>query len=314
MKTNTLRFTAPTIAIILLTINVLYAQNHKLPLWNKNEIPNYKPSDETEHADTTDIVRISKVQKPEIEVFLPAKKNANGQAVVICPGGGYAILAYDWEGTDIAKWLNSLGVAGIVLKYRLPRSKSNIIGYKSPLLDAQRAIRLTRHHAKEWHIEPDKIGIMGFSAGGHLASTAGTHFDPGDPNADDPIERQSSRPDFMILGYPVISFTDNAKHKGSRANLLGDEVENKELQKYFSNELQVTKETPPAFLFHASDDTGVPVKNSLLFYEALVNHSVPAEMHIFPKGGHGFSLAIKNKHLSSWTTHCAAWLQWLKNQ
>ncbi len=309
-----LRLSTPITIIMLLISNISFAQNDKISLWNDKQIPNYKPADESEQADTTNIVRISKVQKSEIEIFLPAKKNATGQAVVICPGGGYAILAYDWEGTDIAKWLNSLGIAGIVLKYRLPRSKSNIIGHKSPLLDAQRAIRFTRHHAGEWNIAPDKIGIMGFSAGGHLASTAGTHFDTGDPNAEDTIERYSSRPDFMILGYPVITFTDAVMHKGSRANLLGDEVENKELQEYYSNELQVTKETPPTFLFHAGDDTGVPVKNSLLFYEALVNHSVPAEMHIYPKGGHGFSLAINNKHLSLWTTHCAAWLQWLKNQ
>jgi len=298
---------------ILLVIFVFFTlcgqtQNVNLSLWEE-DIPNYKPSDETEQADTNGIVRISKVQKPGMEVYLPAKSNATGEAVVICPGGGYSILAYDWEGTDIAKWLNSEGIAGIVLKYRLPGSESNIVRHKSPLLDAKRALRLTRYHAEDWNIDPNRIGVMGFSAGGHLASTLGTHFDGGDPDANDPVERFSSRPDFMVLVYPVISFDPKFGHIGSRNNLLGKNPD-RELIDRFSNEKQVTGNTPPTFLIHAGNDEGVPVENSLMFYKALQERDVPAEMHIFPKGGHGFSLAMDNEHLHSWTDMC---INWIKN-
>jgi acetyl esterase/lipase len=176
---------------ILILSTLCLGQKYCLPLWT-DKIPNYQKTNEIEIRDTTNAVRISYVRNPDISVFLPSKGNATGQAVVICPGGGYVRLAYDKEGTDFAKWLNSKGIAGIVLKYRLPISKSNIINHKSPLLDVQRAIRLTRYHANEWNIEKDKIGIMGFSAGGHLASTAGTHFDAGVANAADPVESLSS--------------------------------------------------------------------------------------------------------------------------
>jgi len=210
------------VVIIFLVNTLCFGQNYTLPLWPDN-IPNYQKTDEIEIRDTTDAVRISYVQKPDVSVYLPSKGNATGQAVVICPGGGYRILAYDKEGADIAKWLNSKGIAAIVLKYRLPLSKSNIVNHKSPLLDAQRAIRLTRYYANEWNIKKDKIGIMGFSAGGHLAATAGTHFDAGDSSASDPVEFMSSRPDFMVLVYPVITFSNSFMHKGSRNALLGEE-------------------------------------------------------------------------------------------
>jgi len=297
---------------ILLVIFVFLAlcgktQNLTMPLW-EDDIPNYEPSDETEQADTNGIVRISKVQKPDMAVYLPSKSNATGQAVVICPGGGYSILAYDWEGTDVAKWLNSKGIAGIVLKYRLPGSKSNIVRHKSPLLDAQRALRLTRYHAEEWNINPDKIGVMGFSAGGHLASTLGTHFDEVKSGIEDPVAMASSRPDFMILVYPVISFDPKFGHIGSRNNLLGKNPD-QELIDRFSNEKQVTADTPPTFLIHAGDDGGVPVENSLMFYKALQEHDVPAEMHIFPEGGHGFGLALENEHLHTWTDLCIDWMK-----
>jgi len=285
------------------------SQNRILPLW-QGTIPNYRDVGKKEVSDTSNIVRISKVQNPDIAVFLPSKANATGQAVVICPGGGYHILAYDWEGTDIAKWLNSIGVAGIVLKYRLPDAKCNIVSYKSPLMDAQRALRLVRYHAREWHIDPTKVGVMGFSAGGHLASTAGTHFDAGDPDATDPVERLSCRPNCMILGYPVITMADSITHRGSKQNLLGLHPSAK-LVRNFSNELQVTDNTPPTFLFLASDDQVVPPANSLFFYQALIRHHIPAEMHIYPEGGHGFSLAIGKSHLSTWTHSCAEWLRWL---
>jgi acetyl esterase/lipase len=298
------------ILLVIFVFLALYgqAQNVNLPLWEEN-IPNYKPSDETEQADTNGIVRISKVQKPGMEVYLPAKSNATGEAVVICPGGGYSILAYDWEGTDIAKWLNSEGIAGIVLKYRLPGSESNIVRHKSPLLDAKRALRLTRYHADDWNLDTNRIGVMGFSAGGHLASTLGTHFDDGDPAASDPVDRISSRPDFMVLVYPVISFDPKFGHIGSRNNLLGKNPD-RELIDRFSNEKQVTGNTPSTFLIHAGNDEGVPVENSLMFYKALQEHDVPAEMHIFPTGGHGFSLAMENEHLHSWTDLC---INWIKN-
>jgi len=296
---------------IMVLNNVCFAQNYVLPLWPDN-MPNYQKSNEVEIHDTTDIVRISYVQTPDIAVYLPSKMNATGQAIVICPGGGYLILAYNWEGTDIAKWLNSKGIAAIVLKYRLPVSKSNIINHKSPLLDAQQALRLTRYHAKEWNINRDKIGIMGFSAGGHLASTAGTHFDSGYSSAVDPVKTLSSRPDFMVLVYPVITFSHSFMHEGSRNALIGENPDS-DLTKFYSNELQVKDNTPPTFIIHAGDDNSVPVENSMLFYQALKDKGIPAEFHIYPEGGHGFSLAIGNGYLSTWPDRCIDWLNGLDN-
>ncbi|WP_147205763.1 alpha/beta hydrolase [Segetibacter aerophilus] len=284
------------------------AQEITLPLWPAGKVPNYQKTNETEKSDTTDIVRISKVQNPEIAVFIPSKKSATGQAVVICPGGGYGILAYNWEGTDIAKWFNSKGITAIVLKYRLPNSKSNIVPDKSPLMDAQRAIRLVRANADKWNIKMNRVGIMGFSAGGHLASTAGTHFDNGNAGAADPIDRLSSRPDFMILMYPVITMSKPTMHSGSRNNLIGQNASS-EQAKFYSAELNVTKETPPTFLAHATDDNGVPVENSLMFYQALKDHGIPAEMHLYPKGGHGFGLALGIPETESWTDRCIDWMR-----
>jgi len=286
------------------------AQEITIPLWPSGKVPNFQKTDETEKRDTSDIIRISKVQSPDIAVYLPSKRNATGQAVIICPGGGYAILAYEWEGSDIAKWFNSKGIAAIVLKYRLPNSKSNIIPNQSPLLDAKRAIRLVRYNAAKWNINKDKIGIMGFSAGGHLASTLGTHFDSGDGDSKDPVEQFSSRPDFMLLIYPVISMTKDIMHKGSRNNLIGENP-TEDLAKLYSNELQVTKNTPPTFLIHAADDKTVPVENSLLFFQALKDNNVPVEMHIYPTGGHGFGLAIGKYYLETWTDRCIDWLRGL---
>ena len=287
---------------------ILNAQQYRLPLWPQGKVPNFQKTAEVEKWDSTDIVRVSLVQDPDILVFLPAKKNSTGQAVVICPGGGYGILAYDWEGTDVAKWLNSKGVAAIVLKYRLPNSKSNIVPHKTPLLDAQRAIRMVRAYGTRWNIKKDKVGIMGFSAGGHLASTAATHFNNGNVNAQDSIEKISSRPDFAMLIYPVIKMSVPSVHSGSRNSLLGANP-SEELINYYSNDLQVTKETPPTFLVHATDDTGVPVENSLAFYLALKTHQVPAEMHLYPYGGHGFGLAVGKGYLETWTDRCVDWLR-----
>ena len=204
----------------LMMIGSTQAQNQILPLW-EGDPPNYKETGEVTIWDTSDIVRVRNVQKPDIAIFLPSKKNATGEAVVICPGGGYQILAYDWEGSDIARWLNSKGIAAFVLKYRLPGSTNNIVPRLSPLMDAQRALRMVRSNAEKWNLDPSKIGIMGFSAGGHLASTLSTHYDAGDPDSQDPVDRVSCRPDFSILIYPVISFADGVTHQGSRDRSWG---------------------------------------------------------------------------------------------
>ena len=300
---------------ILLFFSVtVFSQDARLLLWSKNQIPNRKDLGVTEQWDTTNrLIAVRKVQYPDIRVFLPSRGNATGQAVVICPGGGYHALAYSWEGTDMAKWLNSLGVAGIVLKYRLPIDKSNVISYLSPLMDAQRAIRLVRYHARAWNINPKEVGIMGFSAGGHLASTAGTHFNAGNPQAKDPVDRLGCRPAFMILGYPVISMADSITHMGSKKALLRSDSSPVRV-KEFSNELQVTQDTPPTFLFLAADDKVVPPENSLAFFKALKKQGVFVEMHIYPVGGHGFSLATKNPHLNRWTKDCEAWLRWIDEE
>ncbi|MEO6705608.1 MAG: alpha/beta hydrolase [Ginsengibacter sp.] len=288
------------------------AQETILPLWESGKVPNYQKTDEAEKRDTSEMIHISKVQLPDITVYMPSKRNATGQAVIICPGGGYVNLAYSWEGTDVAKLLNSKGITAIVLKYRLPNSRSNIAPNLSPLMDAKRAIRMTRFYAAKWNIKKDKIGIMGFSAGGHLASTLGTHFDSGNSTATDSIEQMSSRPDFMILIYPVISMSKIIMHTVSRNSLIGNKPTEK-LGRFYSNELQVTKETPPTFLVHATDDKTVPVENSLLFYQSLKDHNVPAEMHIYPNGGHGFGLALGKGYLETWTDRCIDWLRSLNN-
>jgi acetyl esterase/lipase len=242
--------------------------------------------------------------KPSLAVYLPPAEKANGTAVVICPGGGYGFLAKDHEGKQPAEWLNSLGVAAFVLSYRIsPRYH-----HPAPLQDAQRAIRTVRARAKEWNVDPNRIGIWGFSAGGHLASTAGTHFDDGDPKSEDPIDKVSCRPDFLILSYPVITFTDSAMHRGSRDNLIGKEPDPKLIED-LSNEKQVTAKTPPTFLFHTNEDNGVPPENSVLFYLALRKAKVPAELHIYEKGAHGVGLAPKDEVLSTWKERLGAWLK-----
>ncbi len=307
-KLNYLHF-LPLFLFISINLN---SQNISMDLYPQGQIPNFQPTDEVEQRDTTDIVRISKVQTPNIAIFLPSKKTATGEAVIICPGGGYQRLAYDWEGEDIAKFWNSKGVAAIVLKYRLPTSKSQVVPHKSPLMDAQRAMRLVRYHAEDWNIDPEKTGIMGFSAGGHLASTLSTHFDYGDPDATDPVERMSCRPDFSILVYPVISFTADFQHTGSHKALLGENPD-PGLSEYYSNESQVSDDTPPALLIHSSDDKAVPVNNSIAYYKALQEKAITAEMHIYPYGGHGYGLAVGKGYLSTWPERCNTWLKNLKS-
>ncbi len=242
--------------------------------------------------------------KPSLTIYLPEAGKSNGTAVVVCPGGGYGGLATLHEGRQVAYWYNSFGVTAFVLKYRVaPRYH-----HPAPLTDAQRALRWVRWHAAEFGVAPNRIGIMGFSAGGHLASTAGTHYDKGNPTAADPIERASCRPDFLVLCYPVISLTTEYTHRGSLRNLLGDNPDPK-LVESLSSEKQVTADTPPTFLFHTSADTGVPSQNSVLFYLALREKGVPAEMHIYERGPHGVGLALSDPVLSTWSDRLKDWMK-----
>ncbi len=243
------------------------------------------------------------VDKPDLTRYVASQKKVP-TGIIVCPGGGYVHLAMSYEGTDIAKWLNTMGISAFVLKYRLGPKYH----HPAELDDAQRAIRYVRAHAAEFGIDPHHIGVWGFSAGGHLASTAGTHFDNGTPNSADPIDRESSRPDFMILAYPVITFEEPYAHRGSRDALLGPNPD-PALVELLSNEEHVTKDTPPTFLFHTSDDPVVPVQNSIYFYLALRRAGVPAEMHIYEHGKHGVGLAQDIPELSTWPTLLANWLK-----
>jgi len=300
--------------ILLLAIissHMMNAQDQIIPLWPKGEVVNYIDTGEKEVVEIEGIIKISKVQEPHLEVFLPSKQNATGQAVLIFPGGGYRILAYDWEGTDIAKWLNSKGIAAFVVKNRLPDDENSKVDYLSPFLDARRAIRLVRHHAKDFNIAADRIGVMGFSAGGHLAATLSTHYDEAIPSLADSIAQTNARPDFSILLYPVITLDQEHTHQGSKEALLGENP-SPTLIEHYSNEKQVNAKTPPCILIHSADDEAVPFQNSLLYYEALIKQGVPAELHVYPHGGHGYSLAIGDKHLSTWPDRVVAWLSLLK--
>jgi acetyl esterase/lipase len=247
---------------------------------------------------------VEDADKPALTIYLPPAEKASGAAVVVCPGGGYTHLAMDHEGKQIAEWLNARGIAAFVLRYRLGPSYHHPI----ELGDAQRALRMVRALATEFHVAPDRIGVWGFSAGGHLAATLGTHFDAGDPQAVDPLDRASCRPDFMILAYPVISMSAQYTHGGSRLNLLGDSPD-PQLVESLSNEKQVTSHTPPTFLFHTDADPVVPVENSVLFYLALRKAGVPAELHIYERGNHGVGLAQKDPVLSTWPDRLADWLR-----
>jgi acetyl esterase/lipase len=268
-------------------------------------VPNSKPSPNKEESVTTDnILRISRVSIPTLTMYSPAAPNEKKAAIIICPGGGYARLAASHEGSDVAKVFNDWGLTAFVLKYRLPDDTIMIDKSIGPLQDAQRAIQIVRENAAKWNIDPNKIGIMGFSAGGHLASTVSTHFS----NAviDNP-NKVSLRPDFSILLYPVISFTDSLAHIGSRNNLIGrDALPGKVIE--YSNEVQVNQQTPPAFIVHAADDKTVKVQNSIRYYEALLKNNVLSELHIYPKGGHGFGMNNKTTN-DKWMERLKNWLQ-----
>jgi acetyl esterase/lipase len=241
---------------------------------------------------------------PTITVYMPPNTAGPMTAVVVAPGGGYRALSMNKEGRLPASYFNSLGIAAFVLKYRLGPKYHHPI----ELGDMQRALRMVRSRASELHIAPDRIGVMGFSAGGHLAATASTHFDNGNASAADPIDRVSSRPDFAILGYPVITLTEPWTHQGSRTFLLGDNA-NADLARSLSLETRVTKETPPTFLFHTNADTAVPVENSLHYFLALRKAGVPAEMHVFKDGPHGVGMPMNDTALSEWPKVLANWLR-----
>ena len=281
-----------------------------MPLYT-DSIPNSRTTPDEETTSNNGVLIISKVSRPTLTAYLPPKERSTGTAVIICPGGGYSVLAAAHEGSDVAKEFMKQGVAAFVLKYRIPDDATMVNKEIGPLQDAQEAIKTVREHAGEWNIDTKRVGIMGFSAGGHLASTEGTHYTKAviaNPN------NTSLRPDFMILIYPVISFDDSIGHRGSRDNLIGKNP-SEEKKKYYSNELQVTGDTPPAFLVHAGDDDVVNVENSIRFYEAMIQHHVPVELHLYQNGGHGFGMFVpKSKDL--WMERCMNWMTvngWLKS-
>lgn len=295
------------LSVVFLSVTVFgFSQSEVIPLW-PDKIPNFRETKEKETQSKGDIFWIYKVQKPSLEIYLPTKSTATGKAVVICPGGSYSGLAYDWEGSDIAKWFNAKGIAAFILKYRMPQSKSVIVSHEAPLQDAQRAIRLVRKNAEQWNVNKNQIGIMGFSAGGHLAATLSTRYDHQTFDPIDHIDTQNARPDFAILLYPIISMKSEITHQSSKDNLLGQNP-TKTLIDFYSNEHHVNNNTPSTLLIHSSDDYEVPVSNSLLFYKALQKEGVSSEMHLYPYGGHGFSLAIGKGYLQSWTDQMEDWL------
>lgn len=286
--------------------SVICSAQKAIPLY-PTVIPNSKTYPDKEHSNSTNDA-VFNVSKPELFVFLPDPSISTGTAVIICPGGGYGGLVIDREGYDIARRFVKEGVAGFVLKYRLPSDSTMIDKSIGPLQDAQQAMKVIRQKAKEWNINTNQIGIMGFSAGGHLASTAGTHFDQAYITNENDI---NLRPDFMILVYPVISMKDKITHQGTRNNLLGKDPSLSQVNN-FSNETKVNSRTPPAFITAASDDSAVSVTNSIDFYDALLKNKVSASMHIYAKGGHGF---LKLPPRDLWVNELNYWMKnngWVK--
>jgi acetyl esterase/lipase len=299
---------APIACCFLLAAAAIAEEPPEVPLWLGDAPGAPRPDKPDEVTNSDGILRVGLVQQPSIRTYLPPADKATGAAVVIFPGGGYSIVAIEHEGYDVAKWLNSIGVAAIVVKYRV--SKDPDYGYQHPvpLLDAQRAIRLTRSKAEEWGIDPERVGVLGFSAGGHLASTAGTLFDRNLMVRDrDEIDRLSSRPNFMVLIYPVITTTKPFGHGGSKQNLLGADPD-PDVVRLLSSELNVTDMTPATFLVHAHNDP-VASENSIYFYLALKSAKIPAEIHLYESGGHGFGLGRDNNPAASWPQRCEEWLR-----
>jgi acetyl esterase/lipase len=298
-----------TVLTFLLTImtNSVNAQPFVVKLWPAGIPGSITDPSYVEDITVTDgrVIRCERVTSPDLTVCLPSADKATGTAVLICPGGGYGMEAFDHEGNAIAKWLNDNGIAGIILKYRLPSDK--IMKDKSigPLQDAQEAIRVIRRNASTWKINPARVGVIGFSAGGHLASTLSTHYSE---KVYDVSDNFSARPDFSLLIYPVVSFDSSITHMGTRNNLLGPNPDEKQVTR-FSNELQINAGTPPAFLVHSADDNAVPVVNSIGYFRGLQKNKIPAELHIFQKGGHGYGLAPNGGTESEWPILCINWLK-----
>jgi len=255
----------------------------------------------SENEEIHDENRLNNEGCPSITPYL-MKGMGPFPVMIICPGGGYGMRAED-EGEPVAQWLNRIGVSAIVLNYRVAPYR-----HPTPLSDAHRAIRLVRHHADEWNIDASRVGILGFSAGGHLASTTGTHYDLGNPHSTDPVERESSRPDLMVLSYPVITMGKHT-HEGSKSCLLGERQHDPNLIEELSGEEQITADTPPVFLWHTVDDEDVPVDNAMMFAAGLRSKGVPFELHLFESGEHGLGLAEQHAEASSWTMLCEAWLR-----
>lgn len=290
------------IMIILLLI-LMVSNGYSQPIEMKLKYSQDPVSNELTGPEVVNNGIISNISEAKIYVYLPPAAINTGVAVLICPGGGYGVVCSDYEGSWFAEWLNKQGIAGIVLKYRLPNKKPMI-----PLVDAITAMETVRLNAKKWNINPNKIGIAGFSAGGHLASTLSTHFRTERPDAENPLDKVSSRPDFQLLLYPVISMHDEITHKGSRDNLLGENPESI-LVDFFSNEGQVSQSTPPAFIALADDDALVSPQNSIVYYTALKNYKIPAELHIFNQGGHGFGMQKAPLPVSQWPQLFVEWLK-----
>lgn len=301
METKTL------ILLLIFAFTSATAQDMTVKLWPE-KIPGAKKS-ATYHEETImndrSLPRVAKVTDPELLVYLAPREKATGAAVVICPGGGYGILAIDHEGYDIAKWLNEMGVSGIILKYRLPSDEIMEDKSVGPLQDVQEAIRTVRRRAGEWNLNPHKIGVMGFSAGGHLAGTASTMYAEQVYTSKDDV---SARPDFSLLIYGVLSMQPGVTHEGSKRNLLGNNVAQDKADR-FSNELRIDANTPPAFLVHSADDDAVPVENSIRYYQALKKAGVTGELHIYESGGHGYGLAPNGDTESMWPEACRAWMK-----
>jgi acetyl esterase/lipase len=300
------KFTLEIVILIIILCGNNNAQEKIIKVW-PDKIPgaieNLSYKVETDSNESWSWMK--NVSDPTLDYYPAKKEKSNGTAVIVCPGGGYSVLAIGHEGSQIARWFNSIGISAFVLKYRLPNDLIMTDKTIGPLQDGQEAIRIVRRYAKEWNINPNKIGIIGFSAGGHFASSVSTHFNE---KVYEYSDSTSARPDFSILIYPVISMDSSITHMGSRENLLGKNP-SPELVKKFSNELQVTKNTPPAFLVHALDDNAVPVENSINYVLALRKNSVAGELHIYEKGGHGFGLGRQNGTESSWPEACVKWLK-----
>lgn len=292
------------LALCMVTMSTMLSAQTFIPLWEEGKVPN---STAVKVADLEQNQRQINVDMPGIYEYMPNPELFNGTAIVICPGGGYVRLSMYKEGYDIAKYFNTIGVAAYVLKYRLPQGANVEVSYKAPLQDAQRAIRKVRDLSKTWQRNSGVVGIIGFSAGGHLAATTGTLFRETWANVGDALDSLSCRPDFMALIYPVISFGEIA-HAGSRQSLLGQNNMTEELIKKFSNELQVTLQTPPTILVHAADDRTVPVNNSIFFLQALKENQVKGALHIVTSGGHGFGITSRGE-TAGWPSWVAEFLR-----